>query len=612
MHDYYAFEVVKDFSPVVYGEIYDDDDWWAEQVDRCLNGYETRLGKITGAHYFYLNFVRILASDGRERRKKLLPPLYRELDKEFFWTLERARQEGKNVIIVKARDKGFSYMMTAYILWEWLFFPFNEVGVGAQKEVYVNTFRKRFEVMLSNLPGKLQLPILESKKDRIVSGYKRKTEAGWQKQGTQTVLHLRTIKDPDTFRGERLRLLLFEEAGEIDNLLRAFMASLACVKEGAEQFGTIVIGGTVNKFGKGYDDFKELWYNAEKYNMIRFFIGAHRALHGFFDPATGKDDEEGAKRYIKEQAEKLRRSGNSSAYYMYLQEYPTTVEEAFLDAANSVFDIGKLNDRYSYLMTNDVGVQEGYMIRDKNGDVLFKPVKGGPVKIYLHPLPQHLKGKNVDIGGVDPYMFAEVHEKISRGACVIYRRFYSANEVCELPVCIYADRPDDKEEFYRTIAMIAEYYGCKMLVENSDPELFSWFRHNRKLNLLLPRPRLFETRSPLKYGINMKVTQKALVTELLNKYINQNVDMIMFPELIDDLRRYGKGRDDLAMAFGIALIADLDLPIGVVDEEKTDDNQIILPRLKYVDGKIIVDNFVNKGTEGKYSELTKSILKWHI
>ena len=44
-------------------------EYWAEQLKRCTEGYTVGDTRITGHHYFYLNFCRIKLTEATEQRK---------------------------------------------------------------------------------------------------------------------------------------------------------------------------------------------------------------------------------------------------------------------------------------------------------------------------------------------------------------------------------------------------------------------------------------------------------------------------------------------------------------------------------------------------------------
>jgi hypothetical protein len=76
-------------------------DWfsyWEEQLDRCINGYEVEGEKITGHHYFYLNFTQIQIVENVEddeesvvANKITRNPDFWDGDYDYYWSLEIAR-----------------------------------------------------------------------------------------------------------------------------------------------------------------------------------------------------------------------------------------------------------------------------------------------------------------------------------------------------------------------------------------------------------------------------------------------------------------------------------------------------------------------------------------
>ena len=78
-------------------------EYWEEQLKRCISGYEVReedgrIHKITGHHYFYLNFtqIQIVEENGEDdesavAEKKTQNPDFWDGDYDYFWSLEMAR-----------------------------------------------------------------------------------------------------------------------------------------------------------------------------------------------------------------------------------------------------------------------------------------------------------------------------------------------------------------------------------------------------------------------------------------------------------------------------------------------------------------------------------------
>ena len=73
------FVNTKLFSPVIidglcraHPKSLEYRDWWAQERERCINGYSVGGVKITGDHYWYLNFWKIRGVDEHTKRKDLI------------------------------------------------------------------------------------------------------------------------------------------------------------------------------------------------------------------------------------------------------------------------------------------------------------------------------------------------------------------------------------------------------------------------------------------------------------------------------------------------------------------------------------------------------------
>ena len=394
-----------------------------------------------------------------------------------------------------------------------------------------------------------------------MSGYKIKESGVWVERGNKSVIHFRCMDNPDMFRGERLGMMIFEEAGEFKALIRSYMASQACFMDGAVQYGVPIIGGTSNMMNKENDDFMEMFYNCEKYNLKSIFIPASKVLYGYFNLKTGISDEGGAENHIVTHRDGLKNSKDKTAYFLYMQEYPLKPEEAFLVANKSPFDLYKINEQRSKILQSEsvmAKVQRGFLEWGKEGDVRWVPDLEGHIQIIHHPEPEM---KNLDIGGVDSYTQETAPNSDSKGCCIIYRRFSGLDEVGEIPIAQYTDRPYTKEEFYDNCMKMAVYYNAKLLVEYTDEGFFNYFVKMNASKYLKERPKSADSpwsKVANRYGVHMKAYQKNLIVELVDDYVKTHCEDIYFLDLLEELANFGVKNTDRVMAFGIALLRDTD------------------------------------------------------
>lgn len=119
-----------DFDPLPFsavGKLYEDtgsytdyppgyksyNDFWNEQIRRCAEGYTVGNYRITGDHYFFLNFYRMqtvpkgVAGKGRFEAF----PSFHAKQYEFFHYIDLCEATKKDATLLKARGLGFSEMM---------------------------------------------------------------------------------------------------------------------------------------------------------------------------------------------------------------------------------------------------------------------------------------------------------------------------------------------------------------------------------------------------------------------------------------------------------------------------------------------------------------------
>ena len=107
-------------------------EFWDEEERRCINGYTVGGVRITGEHYAYLNYGRILATVTQDKRQRKIDTFPKFLDMDYYWyhELELAEKNGQGMIVVKARRKGFSYKNAFGMAWKYNWFP-NSISILA-------------------------------------------------------------------------------------------------------------------------------------------------------------------------------------------------------------------------------------------------------------------------------------------------------------------------------------------------------------------------------------------------------------------------------------------------------------------------------------------------
>jgi hypothetical protein len=373
------------------------------------------------------------------------------------------------------------------------------------------------------------------------------------------------MDNPEVFKGERVSLMVFEEAGEFKHLKNAYMSSKACFMDGNLQFGVPVVGGTGGDISKASKDFMDMYYEAEAYNLIPMFIPASRAYYGYFDINSGEEKVKEAESVLLEERETITNSGDRDAYNLHIQNYPLTIQEAFLNTKTARFNNSLLNAQRSRILASKdyrSQVQSGYLDWDfdneENFIVRWRPHPEGPYKILEHPAPEY---KDLDIGGIDSYDQDKAGASDSLGSAIIYRRFVNTEYASDYVIAEYTDRPEKKEDFWDGCLKLAMYYNAKMLVEYTKIGILDYFKRMNALKYLKEKPESAHnpgTKTRNRYGVHMNKQVKSLMEDLMDDYIRENAEDIWFLDLIDELANYGTRNTDRAIAFGLCLIHNVD------------------------------------------------------
>ena len=562
-------------------------EFWKIQLDRCVNGYKpSGHAWIPGRYYFYLNFVKFPTAFGGSTRKVMDFPFYRDIDHEYFQKVEDCKRDGKGLIVLKARRKGMSMNNVGGIcLYELTIQKDVNMGVGCFLEDDVLEFRRKFENLYSELPPYMVQNRVSDNKDEISFG--RKMPDGIIKGSRNTLYFKHFYQNSGAFRGTSLDFLLFEEAGENLNLISSFLVSEECFKEGSYQFGTPIVFGTSNQINNGLKDLEELWFNHDKYNLDQMFIGASKAYYPFFDIRTGQSDVPAATDDILNNRKKKKGLQDKRAYFTYLQEMPLQASDCFIAGASSIFNLELIHDQIEFLTMDKR--EKGKVMRgnlewnaNAEGDILMHsvkwvPEKFGKMKMLYPPLEEN---HYVDVGGVDPYYKDESATSDSLGSLHIYRGIHDNSQHEELPVFEYVDRPKaGKEEFYEQCAKIAVFYGCQLLIEDTDEEFFKWFKHNGFAKYLKRSPVVYKSlnsRAANQYGYNMSGQgRKIKLVDTVNEYINKHCHKIYFMDLLKEFTIFGIKNTDRVMSFGLALIHSKDNSFLRLQEIRDENNAIM-------------------------------------
>lgn len=636
---------LKKYQPVIFESMPEIDygsaifdDWMEEMIYYCRHGYQPKgMSKISGKYFWHLNFWPIKVGDisgkanARDVRKKVELPYYRDMDHLYFDFFEECQQDQVGMIVAKARDKGFSVNNTSIVGQEIVLYESNEVGVAAGLDSTTNDFRIKVSDGLQDIFYPLRPNFISDNEKLMKLGVEIKEGGTYLEYGQRSMAHYRTVANPNVFKGTRLKVMIFEEAGEITRLVEAYEASKPCFKDGSTQFGTPIVGGTGGKIEKESRDFKMMWEEHESFGLRKFFIDSTWVYSGCFDVYNGKSLRSKAKTIImgeREVKEKNKSEKGQEALILHMQNYPLSEEDVFMQSQGNYWDTlalskhktliensseykskliyGRLEWDDSAYMSEIQELPNEYKTRYRMKHVprvkWIDDPEGKMIK-YKGPVVNE-KGeqvfKELDLGGVDSYDQDQTGRKGSYGALVVYRRFANMDYEHNLPVFIYKERTRRSTMFYDNCLKVAIYYGLKLNIEYTNLNIFQYFDLNKANRYLLPKPGSIlkkTSKAANQYGTRMTVDVKTEMEKIIAEELEINYKEIMFPDLLGDLIAWGNRNVDIGMAYGLAKLYHEKVKRDQIKEFEKHQEEKKKNYYRNLDGKIVYENPENHGTK---------------
>lgn len=537
-------------------------EYWDEEQNRCLHGYEINGIKISGFHYFYLNYCpidRIIDEeqpDGEiiSRRDRSFPAFY-DGDYEYFTAIDKARKENKHMVVLKARRKGFSYKAAAMLCRNYFHLRNSKNFVFASDKQYLigdGMLSKAWDIVsfVDDNTAWTQ-PRLIDREMHKQSGYKKNVNGADVTLGFKSQIIGVSLKDdPDKIRGKAGELIFFEEAGSFSGLLKAWEVAMPTMRQGSKTLGTMIAFGTGGEEGPGFEGMEELFYHPEAYDCLGFendwdagamgtycgfFVPIYKNLDGFIDN-NGNSLVEEAMTYEEAQREKKKKGNDPKAFDQYIAEHPFTPQEATLQVTANVFDVASLKEQYNKVIANNlqaIGVS-GEMYYDTNGKTNFRPNGSlkpitkfphrkdddltGCVVVYEPPFKTEREGitpKNLYIICHDPYAQGKSASATSLGSAYVIKVPNNISKPDDIIVASYVGRPQSQDEYNRNLFMLAEYYNAKIGFENDRGEVIPYAKRFRKMHLLQEEFEMLDKRElrsktvKRQYGMHMTEQRKA-------------------------------------------------------------------------------------------------------
>lgn len=249
-------------------------DYWDREEERCTNGYSVGGVRVTGRHYFFLNYSLLKArpidpATGLEKDAKKIITFPRFLDHQYylFHEIEECFAEGPykgnnlmGMIIAKSRRKGISFVNSGGIItYNYNFVPSSLTTIAAYEAVHYNTLLNGTHYVLNHLNkntdwAKRRQRI--NRRDHFRASFVYTDDAGIEvEDGFMSEVQAKSFKD-DPFKaiGDSVYTMCFEEAGRFKGLLDAYTIAEPTFRDGDIMTGIPMVWGCVCAGTKIYDN----------------------------------------------------------------------------------------------------------------------------------------------------------------------------------------------------------------------------------------------------------------------------------------------------------------------------------------------------------------------
>lgn len=592
--------------------------FWEQEMNYCIDGYTAEDGEyITGYNYFYLNYCPIqrivyeksINKRGEEvikkTRKAAFPDFY-DYDYYFFQSVQEAEEQGKHLCVAKSRRKGYSYKCGSMLCRNFFLIPSSKSYVYAANKQYLTedgiltkawdymdfidqhtAWGKKRQVANTQMRRRASMLVTDEFGNKVEVGYKSE------------IIGVSLKDNPDAVRGKAGKLILWEEAGSNNQLEAAWQIARPSVEQDGVAFGLMLMFGTGGDEGDNVAALRNAFYDPKAFNCLEFENiwdeGAQDKPCGFFVPQhTNLDirDEDGNRLYmdkdgntlhekarefiLKLREEELKSAKSSQQIDRYCAEHSETPAEAFTELSGNIFPKKELQKQLAKIRTNkklanakqvgDFTMVDGLPVWNikKQGDITEYPLPKkadptGAIVIWEHPVKDAPFG--LYIIGVDPYDHDQSGTN-SLGSCIVYKRFQDFESYHDVIVAEYTGRPKTAEEFYERVRRLAMYYNAKIMYENQNKGLFSYFKNKHSDWMLADQPDILKdivsnTTVNRGKGCHMNKEIKLWGEGKIKEWLEEDrgngqlgLNTILSEPLLEELIKYNdKGNFDRYMAF---------------------------------------------------------------
>ncbi len=602
-------------------------EWYEDQLKRCIYGYEYGNQRITGDHYWMLNFSPFLVArkdaNGNVTKEFDINFPYYSLQHDYiFKSIEEAHYQNEGFMWMSGRGSGKTYSILSIIAKTYHLKPKSHSIVSASNSGHANEAFQKMMIMLDSIAEvhpTLYLNRLQDTKAMIESGQEVTRDGVKYKEGPRSRVQKVIYGDNSgATRGSRPDIQLMEEIGDwssgVGNLKACIGASIGSWYVGSIKKCRVFMIGTGGSVSS--DQAKDVFHAPEAYEMKAFndfkpktcfFLPAHYLLGGKGWEETGVNDNVSSKKFLDAAREK--KKDDMEIYSKYVQEFPFTVEEVFRKSGTNTFNQRKIATQWTALHyeLKDKRPEKGFLEWDKTPSgkirsVKWKPNPEGNIEILEQPYrgeADNTTYPNLYIAGIDSIdqgiLDSTSTKNRSSLACLVKKRIVDGQffkQTSNIYVAKYVGRSLDVRWDYEESLKLAMYYGAQVNVEYTRIGIVSYFREAKQYHRLMKRPMVAMPAAGdgVERALGVVRNQNLIGTPAttavidhqdgkIKEYIEDNYDRIFFLDLLEQLRDYqreDRTKYDLVIAMGLCELADEDM-MGVAareDQSETKDFEL--------------------------------------
>lgn len=374
----------------------------------------------------------------RDKEGRIIPFILNEPQRRLYDVIRQQWEQGKpvRIIILKARQMGFSTLTEAIIFWMAVTGFYVECMIVAHTdEATKNLFRmsKRF---LDNLPERLRPMQQSSNAQELVFAKPAKSRSS--KQGLGSRIRCATAGGEGIGRSYTLRALHLSELAFWPGDKRQILTGL--LQAVPDKPGTLIV---IESTAKGFEEFKRLWDKAVaaqregREDYIPVFFAWHEMREYRRTPPPGfqrtQEEEELATTFGLDDEQLAWRRwcidfNCGGDINLFRQEYPASPDEAFIATGQCVFNKDALVLRRE--QARKVKWERGmFRIReDARGKIesfSWEPDQNGPIRIRLAPeegVPYVIGGDTAGTG-TDKFASHVLDNRTGEQVAVVHHQF---------------------------------------------------------------------------------------------------------------------------------------------------------------------------------------------